>query len=91
MYKNKKAITHNGVDPGYKAEILRLPEDVTIICLSNAENAYGMTAKLFQVAELFVQFDQNGVTNMPVADESTDFGIPLIKTSAPDSLTLEKF
>lgn len=58
-YKGKTAITHSGADAGYKAEILRFPgEGFTIICLANSEDAYGLTNKLFAIAEIFLHFRQ---------------------------------
>ncbi len=59
LYKNKKAHTHSGVDPGYKSEMLRFPEErFTVICLANTDNAYSLTNKLFSIAELFIHFDK---------------------------------
>lgn len=57
LYKNKNAITHSGVDAGYKAEALRFPgEDFSVICLANTEDVYNLTNKLFTIAELFLHF-----------------------------------
>ena len=57
LYKDKNAITHSGVDAGYKAEVLRFPgEDFSVICLANTEDAYSLTNKLFTIAELFLHF-----------------------------------
>jgi len=61
LYKNKKALTHSGVDPGFKSEMLRFPEErFTVICLANTDDAYNLTNKLFSIAELFIHFDKSG-------------------------------
>ncbi|OUJ70372.1 serine hydrolase domain-containing protein [Hymenobacter crusticola] len=51
-YRGQPAITHNGTDPGYQAEIVRLPrQQLTLICLANTQNLYGLTQQLFRLAE----------------------------------------
>jgi CubicO group peptidase (beta-lactamase class C family) len=55
LYKGQMAITHSGADEGYKAEIVRFPAlELTIICLSNADNMYNLTAKLLRIGEWIV-------------------------------------
>ncbi|QHT66538.1 beta-lactamase family protein [Rhodocytophaga rosea] len=52
VYKGQMVITHSGADRGYKAEIVRFPDlELTIICLSNADNMYNLTAKLLKMGE----------------------------------------
>jgi CubicO group peptidase (beta-lactamase class C family) len=49
-YKGQLAITHSGADEGYKAEIVRFPEqELTIICLANTDNMYNITHKLLSI------------------------------------------
>jgi hypothetical protein len=51
-YKGQPAITHSGSDKGFKAEIVRLPaQELTIICLTNADNLYSLTANLLNLCE----------------------------------------
>ena len=58
-FKGKKAISHSGVDAGYKSEMIRFPDDqLTVICLANTEDAYNNTDRLFKVAEIFIEFDK---------------------------------
>jgi hypothetical protein len=51
-HKGQPAITHSGVDEGYKAEVVRFPEqELTIICLANTDNMYNITHKLLSIGE----------------------------------------
>jgi hypothetical protein len=54
-YKGQLTITHSGADEGYKAEIIRFPEQqLTIICLANTDNMYNITHKLLSIGEWIV-------------------------------------
>jgi CubicO group peptidase (beta-lactamase class C family) len=55
-YNGYLAVSHSGADPGYKAEMVRFPEQqVTVICLANADNVYSLTPKLLQVGEWVIR------------------------------------
>lgn len=54
-YRGQPTVTHSGADPGYQAEIVRLPrQELTLICLANTQNVYGLTQRLLRVAEQLV-------------------------------------
>lgn len=54
-HRGQPVVTHGGADPGYKAEIVRLPQqELTLICLANTENLYGLTPQLLRLAEQLV-------------------------------------
>ncbi|RDC63784.1 serine hydrolase domain-containing protein [Adhaeribacter pallidiroseus] len=55
-YQNYFATTHSGADPGYKAEMVRFPDQrLTLICLANTENVYSLTPKLLHLGTNIIQ------------------------------------
>jgi CubicO group peptidase (beta-lactamase class C family) len=54
-YRGQPVVAHSGADPGYQAQIVRFPEQqLTLICLANTQNLYGLTAQLLRLAETIV-------------------------------------
>ncbi|QMU28640.1 serine hydrolase domain-containing protein [Adhaeribacter radiodurans] len=55
-YKEYLATSHSGSDPGYKAEMVRFPEQkVTVIGLANTDDMYSLTPNLLHVGESVIQ------------------------------------
>jgi hypothetical protein len=72
-YKGQQTITHSGADKGYKAEIVRFPdEQLTIISLSNAENLYSLTHSSLKIGEwiLPAAFQKEVESNNTVSTET---------------------
>jgi hypothetical protein len=69
-YNGKLATSHSGADPGYKAEMVRFPEQkVTVICLANTDDAYGLTSLLLQMGDWIIQ-NKTDKAELPAASTS---------------------
>ncbi|MDQ3290455.1 MAG: beta-lactamase family protein [Bacteroidota bacterium] len=54
-YYGYLATSHSGSDPGYKAEMVRFPEQkVTVISLANTDDMYSLTPKLLKVGQAVI-------------------------------------
>ncbi|QNF34477.1 beta-lactamase family protein [Adhaeribacter swui] len=55
-YQGYQATSHSGADPGYKAEMVRFPDQrLTLICLANTEDQYSLTPKLLNLGARIIQ------------------------------------
>jgi hypothetical protein len=71
-HKGQPAITHSGVDEGYKAEVVRFPEqELTIICLANTDDMYNITHKLLSIGE-WIRPDAFNQTITSTAEEEAN-------------------
>ena len=59
-YNGFLATSHSGADPGYQAEMVRFPDQhLTLICLANTTNLYGLTPKLLHMGASLIKGNNN--------------------------------